>query len=168
MKTNKQLEAKVEVKDLPEMTVAYVRHIGAYKGNSQLFGNLIEKICRWAAPRGLLKFPETKIMAVYHDNPDITEEDRLRLSISIPVPADTTVDGEIGKMIIPGGQYATARFELAENEYEQAWDMVYGGWLPDSGFQPDDRPCFEIYHNDPKDHPDHKCILDICVPVKPL
>ena len=58
--------------------------------------------------------------------------------------------------------------ELAENEYEQAWDMVYGGWLPNSGFQPDDRSCFEIYHNDPKDHPDHKCILDICVPVKPL
>ena len=29
-------------------------------------------------------------------------------------------------------------------------------------------PCFEICHNDPKEHPEHKHIVDICVPVKPL
>ena len=30
----------VEVKDLPEMTVAYVRNIGPYKGNPALFEKL--------------------------------------------------------------------------------------------------------------------------------
>jgi AraC family transcriptional regulator len=43
-----------------------------------------------------------------------------------------------------------------------------GDWLPDSGYQPDDRPCYELYHNDPKEHPENKCIVDICIPVKPL
>ena len=46
-------------------------------------------------------------------------------------------------------------------------DAVYAGWRPDSGFQPDDRPCFEIYHNDPRQHPEGKGIVDIGIPVKP-
>jgi AraC family transcriptional regulator len=55
--------------------------------------------------------PETQVMAVYHDNPDITEESKLRTSACITVTEDTAVDGEIGKMTVPGGKYALARFE---------------------------------------------------------
>ena len=78
------------------------------------------------------------------------------------------MEGEIGKMKVPGGKYAVARFELATDEFEDAWNTIYGGWLPDSGYQPDHRPALEFCHNDPKDHPDHKHLVDICVPVVPL
>jgi AraC family transcriptional regulator len=36
----------VEVKELPEMTVAYVRHIGPYKADAQLFERLFGKLCQ--------------------------------------------------------------------------------------------------------------------------
>ncbi len=120
----------------------------------------------WA--RDLLQFPETKVMAVYHDNPDVTDESKLRTSACITVPEDTKVEGEVGKMTISVGKYAVAHFEIFENEYENAWNAVYGTWLPDSGYQPDDRPPFELFLNDPKEHPEHKHIVDIYVPVKPL
>jgi len=48
MKTNKELIANVEVKDIPEMYVAYIRHIGSYAGDVQLFGNLFNRLCTWA------------------------------------------------------------------------------------------------------------------------
>jgi AraC family transcriptional regulator len=167
MKDNKHIN--VEVKDMPELTVAYIRHIGPYKGNSALFENLFGKLMKWAGPRGLLRFPETQVMAIYHDDPNITEEDKLRVSVCISVPKDTPVEGEIGKMTVPGGKFAIARFELTgSKDYEKAWDMVLGGWLPESGYQPDDRLCYELYHNDPKEHPEGKHIVDICMPVKPL
>ena len=166
MKTSK-LTADVKVKQVPEMTVAYVRNIGQYKGNSALFEKLIGKLCRWAGPRRLLG-KDTKTMAIYHDNPDLTPEDKLRLSIAIEIPEDTRVSGEVGKMTIPAGQYAMARFELGENEYQEAWNLLYAGWLPESGYQPADGPCYELYLNDPKDHPQNKCIVDICISVKPL
>ena len=67
-------------------------------------------------------------------------------------------------MIIPGGKYAMAHFELLPDEYEDA----YGQWLPESGYQPADSPCFELYRNDPKTHPEGRHIVDICIPVKPL
>jgi AraC family transcriptional regulator len=158
----------VEVKDLPELTLAYVRYVGPYKGDGDLFEGLFGKLFQWAGPRNLLQYPETKTIIIYHDNPDITDEMKLRISVSITVPAETAVDGEIGKMVIPAGKYALARFELGNDDYQEAWDWVYRTWLPESGYQPDDRPCFEMYHNDPKTHPQGKSIVDICIGVKPL
>jgi len=152
---------------MPEKSVAYVRHVGPYAGDTALFGRLFGKLMGWAGPRGLLQ-PEMQCMAVYHDDPKVTEDDRLRLSVCIPVPEDTKTDDGIGKMTIPAGKCAFARFELNPDEYSRAWDAVMGKWLPESGFQPDDRPCFELYHNDPKTHPEGLHIVDICVPVKPL
>ena len=71
-------------------------------------------------------------------------------------------------MAIPGGKFAVASFEIAGDEFEDAWNMLMGGWMPASGYQPDDRRCYEIMHNNPKEHPEGKHIVDICVPVKPL
>lgn len=168
MKSENQLQADIQVKQLPEMTVAYVRHVGPYKGDEKLFENLFNRLMKWAGPRGLLRFPETQVIAVYHDNPEITEESKLRTSACITVPADTQVSGEIGKMTIAGGKYAVAHFEISTDQFQAAWDAVCGGWLPDSGYQCDDGPCFERYYNSHKEHPEHKHVLDICVPVKPL
>ena len=161
-------QVQVEVKDMPEFNVAYIRHIGPYAGDSDLFEEIFTRLMNWAGPRGLLRFPETKVIAVYHDDPKITDEDKLRLSACITVPEDTPVEGEVGKMAVPGGKFAVARFELSTDEFEEAWNMVYGGWLPESGYQPDDRLFYELYHNDCREHPEKKSIVNICVPVKPL
>jgi AraC family transcriptional regulator len=84
------------------------------------------------------------------------------------VPPETQAEGEVGRTTLPAGKYAVAHFELGEHEYSEAWKAVMGGWLPESGYQPDDRPCFELYLNDPKQHPQGKAIVDICVPVRPM
>ncbi|MBN2187332.1 MAG: AraC family transcriptional regulator [Dehalococcoidia bacterium] len=168
MKNNKELVTNVEVKDIPDMHVAYIRHIGPYAGDEQLFANLFSRLCAWAGPRGLLSSPETKFITIYHDNPDITEESKLRTDVCISVAPDTQVGGEIGKATIPAGKYAIGHFEIAPDQYGDAWNAVYGGWLPESGYQPDDRPCFELYLNDPKQHPEGKHVVDIYAPVKPM
>ncbi len=168
MKEKRQLEFQVEVKEMPEMQLAYVRHIGPYAGDEALFRRLYEKLMKWAGPRGLLNFPETQILNIYHDDPNLTEASKLRLSVCITVPKDTKVDGEIGKMSLPAGKYAFARFELNVDEFGQAWDAVCGSWLPDSGYQPADGPCYEHCLNDPKEHLEGKHIVDIVIPVKPL
>jgi AraC family transcriptional regulator len=162
------LTADVRVETLPDMTVAYVRHVGPYQGDVALFERLWGTLMKWAGPRGLLQQPDAKMMSVYHDSPEITDHDKLRTSVCVTVPEDTTVSGEVGRMVIPGGRYAMGRFEIDASRYGEAWDFVFGRWLPDSGYQPDDRPAFEICLNDPGAHPEGKHIVDICVPVKPL
>lgn len=168
MKGEKPIETNVEVKELPAMDVVYIRHIGPYKGDNELFGQLFGRLFQWAGPRGLLNFPEAKILTLYHDDPEITDEEKLRISVCISAPADTKVDGEIGKMKVEGGKYAVAHFEIDASQYGDAWNMIFGEWLPQSGYQCDDRLCYELYLNDPEHHPEKKHIVDICIPVKPL
>jgi AraC family transcriptional regulator len=162
------LHADVEVKDLPALHVAYLRHVGPYAGDAALFKRLFERLFTWAGPRGLIRFPETRLLSVYHDNPDVTDEEKLRMDVCMTVPDGTPVDGEIGKRTIPGGTYAVAHFEVRPDQYGDAWNAVFGGWLPESGYQPADGPCFELYLNNPEQHPEGKHEFDICVPVKPL
>lgn len=61
-----------------------------------------------------------------------------------------------------------ARFTLDPAEYGQAWNWLMGVWFPSSGYQPDDRLCFEVYLNDPSQHPERKHIVEIWEPVKSL
>jgi len=158
----------VEVKDIKEMPVIYIRNIGMFKGEPKLFRKLLGKLFKWAGARGLIRDPDTKILSVYHDYPGITEDAKFRTSICLTVPGDTVVDGEIGKMTIPGGKYAIGHFTLDAHQYKKAWNYIFGGWLPGSGYQPDDHSCFEIYLNNPEEHPDKKSVVDIYLPVKPF
>lgn len=158
----------VEVKEMPAFNVAYVRHIGPYAADEDLFRSLYERLMKWAMPRDLFKPDKTTFMSVYHDDPKITDENKLRVSACLTVPEGTETDGEVGHMVVPGGKFAVATCEINVDEYEQAWDALMGGWMPNSGYQPDDRLCYEIARNNPDEHPKKMHVVDICVPVKPL
>ncbi len=122
-KMAEELRMDVRVEELPAQTVAYIRHVGPYQGDSELFRGLFGRLFQWRAPE--------------------------------------TSSGS-------GGSYAQARFELNPEDYAAAWGAVFGDWLPESGYQPDDRIVFERYLNNPGEHPQGKHIVEICIPVKPL
>lgn len=168
MKGESTLKADVEVKEMESLYVAYLRHVGPYQGDMDLFDGLWGRMMQWAGPRGLMQPPQTQAMTIYHDDPEVTPDDKLRISICITVPEGTPAEGEIGTMTLDGGKVAVATFDLRPDQYGDAWSAVYGGWLPGSGFQPDDRPAYELYLSDPKEHPEHMQEVAICVPVKPL
>jgi len=125
-RTNMKLNKSVEVKELPEMTVAYIRHVGPYKGDDKLFESIWNKLFAWAGPRGLIGGKDFRSLIIYHDDPNVTTEDKLRTSVCITVPAETKVDGVLGKMKIEAAKYVMARFELTAGDFQQAWDWVYG------------------------------------------
>jgi len=160
------LETTVEVEEVAAHNVVYLRHVGPY-GQADVIPRLVGKLYGWAVPRGL-RTPAAKLLLVAHDNPGITDSDKLRLSICLTVPEGTAGEGEFGTMTIPGGAFAVARFEIPPSRIAEAWDVVIGDWLPQSGYQPDDRLCYEEALGDPREHPQGKIILKIHVPVRPL
>jgi AraC family transcriptional regulator len=156
----------VDIKLIPGLYVAYIPHRGPYKGDTALFERLFSRLFAWAGARNLLR-PETKVLAVYYGDPEVTKESQLSMSVCITVPESTEAGDDVEVMTIPGGTYAIAHFEIDQDEYEAAWNALYGIWLPESGHQPDnDRPPFELYLNDPREHPQHKHIIDIYLPLK--
>lgn len=157
----------VEVKKVTEIKVIYVRHTGPYKKDVQLFEKLFSKLSTWAAKRNLISSDETKWLILFHDTPDITEDNKLRISVCMTVSEEVKVDGEVGSLIIPEGKFAIGHFELKNDQYQAAWNAMFDDWFPVSGYQPDDGLSFELYPNVSPNNT-KKQIVDIYIPVKPL
>ena len=157
------METEVIVKEMPELQVIYCRHTGAFNQIGQAYGKLMQ----FAGPRGLLGSPSAKTLTVYHDDPSVTEIDKMRQSACLIVNSDVKVEGEIGKMTVPAGKYAVGHFEIVETQFEQAWNTMCL-WLTESGYEPGEGYNYELYYNDHSQHPERKFILDICIPLKRL
>lgn len=157
------METKIIVKEMPAIQVIYCRHTGQFN----LIGQAYDKLMQFAGPRGLLNSPDAKTLTVYHDDPSVTEIEKVRQSACLIVTGDVKVEGEIGKMTIPGGKYAVGHFEIGETQFEQAWNTMCL-WLTESGYEPGEGYSYELYHNHHEQHPERKFILDICIPVKSL
>lgn len=161
-------DVTVEIKNINKINIAYIRHIGPFKGETEKWGSLFQKLISWGASRGLINCSDTQYFTVFRDELEITDFSKFKADVCISVEAETKADGDIGISHIAAGRYAVAQFEIDANEYEQAWQLIYSEWLPKSGFQPDERCCFERYLNDPKQHPKNKHIIEVYIPVKPI
>lgn len=157
------MEANIKVKEMPEMNAIYVRHIGAFNK----IGEAYEKLFKWACPRGLFVPNITKCATIIHDDPSVTEIQKVRQSACIIVNDKVKLEGEVGQFIIPGGKYVVGHFELGLSDFEKAWNSMCK-WFIESGYQQGDGCSYELYHNDHTSHPEQKFIIDICIPVKPL
>lgn len=160
---NTNMEKNITVKKMPAMDLIYCRHVGPF----DQIGGAYEKLFKWAGPRGLLRFPETKTLTVYHDDPKVVDIEKLRQSACITVDEDAKPEGEFDKMHLPGGSYAVGSFKVKPHQFGEAWDAVCR-WLADSGYQPSDGYPYEYYPEEHTDENPPTFTVDICVPVKPL
>ena len=160
---NFNMEKYITVKEMPAMDLIYCRHVGQF----DQIGGAYQKLFKWAGPRGLLRFPETKTLTVYHDDPKVVDIEKLRQSACITVDEDAKPEGEFGKMHLPGGKYAVGSFKVKPHQFGEAWDAVCR-WLADSGYQPSDGYPYEYYPEEHTNENPPTFTVDICVPVKPL
>jgi len=85
------------------------------------------------------------------------------------VPAGFSGDKWVNVADLPGGRYAVTGWSGTAHEIGAAWESLYRGWLPGSGYEPDDRPCIEIYRGDPEVKGRRGAFrCDLCVPVRPV
>ncbi len=155
-----------EVQQLEERTVAFVSFVGNYIGKAEIFHDLFTKLYNWAGPKGIMG-PSTQFLSSYKDDPNVTEPEDLTLDVCMTISDETTVEGEIEKKVLPGGQYVVMQAELSgPDEYAQAWIEIVK-WIDKSNYEIDMlRPSYEIYLNNPEEHPEKHHIIDICMSVK--
>lgn len=162
---NKPIELTIQ--SVEPVKVLYLRYTGSYKGNSDLFSKLFTKLYRFADKNKMIS-KETKWFVVYHDYSELTAEEKLRLSVCMSVKNDVTGQGEFGCMELAGGKYAVGRFLLGTDEYQSAWNYMILEWLPDSGYLPDDRFCFEFYPPQENEEDQARRSVEIFIPIAPL
>ncbi len=164
-------ELVVDVVEMPDQIVAYVRHHGKYDPQDKdLFKSMFDKLLGWAIPRNLFVPPETKaIMSYSNGNPKDMTNDYVSVDVCITIESHNLVDGDISSRVIPSGKYAElSLFGVTMEESAVSWDYVFHNWLPNSGFQPGDGDYYVHHLNDPEQHPEKLYDLKMYLPVKPL
>lgn len=162
---DQDMRSTIEIAERPELVVAYVEHVGPYEE----IGAAVEEIVGWAAARGWPGGPDALVLGLYLDDPETTERSMLRSRACVTVPPGTPVgdDRRVGTMTIPGGMFAVGHFEIDPDEYGRAWGAV-ADYVRGSGHAADDRMCYEVYLNNPAEHPEGKHLVDICEPVRAI
>lgn len=154
---------RVRIGKLPSYRVAYMRYVGPYgpKGIPQLW----ERLARWRAAREI--GTDSPMLGLAYDDPRIAAAQTCRYDACVTVPTDFVADRHVNVIDTASGRYAMSRFEGTAADIVTAWDRAFGGWLPDSGFEPDDKPVIELYDG-VGPHPTRAFRCELCLPVRPL
>lgn len=154
------MNARIEVKETPELNLAGVTHVGVNG-----IENAFEKLTKWAIPKGLLKNPETKMGRVFFDSFKFTAPDKVRMSIFLVTNEPFKAEGEINKLTISKGKCIIGRFEITPMEFEKSWTSLFI-WMNENGYKKGNENPYEIYHNDYREHPENKFIVDLHIPIE--
>jgi len=106
-------------------------------------------------------------IGIYFDNPEAKPEPELRSMAGAELRLDEVPQGMEGYKIA-GGRYAVLTLRGPYELIPQAYDALFGTWLPESGEMPGDAPCFEIYLNSPMDTKPEDLLTEICLPLTDL
>ena len=159
LKTWTTMNARIEIQTMPRMELAYISVIGP-----QHLSDAYRKLMEWATPNGILN-EHTKLITIYHDSLKVTDEPKVRLSACITLETPVTVTGEIGLTSIQSAAYVVGKYEITLDEFEDAWTGMFL-WMNENGYKRAEGNPFEIYHNNFNEHPEKKCIVDLCIPIR--
>lgn len=67
---------------------------------------------------------------------------------------------------IEGGLYASHRLVGPYALIAPTFQALFGGWLPQSGYEPADRPALEFYRSRPAPRRQPEYVTDLLIPVR--
>jgi AraC family transcriptional regulator len=152
---------KVEIKEMPELRLGSVRHVGPYNRITEAFGRLHD-----IAARASLHGPDATLLAIYHDDPEITPAAELRSEAAITLPRGAAVPRGLEERRLRAGRYACTTHVGPYEQLGDAWVRLIGDWLPRSGHRMRDAESFELYRNTPADTKADELVTELYVPIE--
>jgi AraC family transcriptional regulator len=129
---------------LPARRVAYLRVFKPYEGGRAMAATA--QLVTWARERGLAG---GQWLGYQWDDPEIVPLDRCRYDIGVEIPESVRLDAGISETRFAPMTVAEIDIAGAVDLELRALDWLFTTWLPHSGFEPDDQPCFEAFNGEP-------------------
>lgn len=130
---------QIQLKHLPSIQILYKRKVGSYKeGEAELWDRLSGLI----ESSGLNGQP---CFGIGLDDPRVTPMTRCRFDACVELPKSISVSANTPVKPLPGGLHAVLPYNGLAGESEGHWIWLLQTWLPQSGYQVSQHPCFERY-----------------------
>jgi AraC family transcriptional regulator len=167
LNTNKKMKTTLDLKPVIQTieprSVIYVSSIGPYEGKGTELA--WKKVCSFAGRKRLFG-KHTEFIGVSHDDPKITDPGKLRYDACVTITGEVQPEGEVGVREIPGGRYAVFMHRGPYEHFKDSYDYIYSVWLPESGEELRDDPCFELYLNSPDETSPEDLRTEIYLPIR--
>lgn len=157
----RRLNMNVDIVNLDDIPIAFVPHRGSYDDIHEAF----QRIIGWASLKGFMR-DDTLTLGRYYDDPDSVTESALRSEACVAVPDGIEASDGVELGTMSGGTYAKVVYKGPYENMKEAYDFIYGSWMPESGRDAEDRPCVEFYLNSPEDTAPEDLIAEIYIPLK--
>ena len=152
-----------KVIDIETKKAIYIRLTGAY---SELdFCGAWGKLWAYVKENKLFSAGIEHI-SIYHDDPKVTNSEKLRTDVCLVLPKPAEPKGEIGMKEIAGGKYAVFSYQGPYTNLGIVYDTIFAQWLPDSGYELRNAPLYEKYINDPSRTEEAKLKTEIYIPLQ--
>ncbi len=150
----------VKIRTEPAHTLVGLPHRGPYIEIDRTF----EQVSAICSARNL--WPDVRGMTgVYFDMPGTKPDAELRSFAGVIYLGSPLPDG-LEVQELAAGKVAVLTYKGPYTGLAAAYDSLFGGWLPTSGEEPADRPCYEIYLNDPRTTAPEELLTEICLPLR--
>jgi len=149
------------IKQLPELHVAYIRHTGAY----DKVGKAFQKLVLWAATHLALKLKPTTL-GIVHDNPDLTEEEKIRFDACVLLSKAIKPTNEIGYKVLKSSKYAVFRYHGPYDGFYEVYDYIYNVCVFEKNWELGDQPALEWYVKSPPFYKPEQYVTDFFLPLK--
>jgi AraC family transcriptional regulator len=150
----------IEIGATPGLRLIGLDHTGDYNA----IGTTFDRLTALAAAKGLFR-PDTRMFGVYYDSPNDVPVAKLRSFAGLTAPEGVAPDGGLRLEVVKPGSVASLVHKGPYAELAKAYDFLFCAWLPTSGREPDDRPPFEEYLNNPREVPPSEWLTKVSIPL---
>jgi len=144
LSTGRAEESLVEVKEVPESHVIWVRTQTPIQRMGQAMGRVFGEIFRYLGPKGIN--PTGPPVAIYYSSPGSEPVD---FEVCVPVPAGVTGDENIKVKTLSGGTMASLIYVGPYRKIGSAYSILTQ-WIEKSEYSPAGT-CREVYLKGPQE-----------------
>lgn len=146
--------SKIEIQELPDFLVIYERMIGNYI-------ELKEKWLRFLDKYRDIILADTLLIERFYNDPAITRLNSCICDICITTDEFCRLENVT---TVKGGKFATYRFEGKIPDIFGTIQGIFSIWMPQSGFEMDQRCGLNIYRN--IDRENERVVMDLYIPIQ--
>ncbi len=151
---------EIEVRQQPAFRLIAESHRGDY----QFLGRTISQLHARLALRGMVGENMTPI-AVLHDDPLLVPEPDLRSDIGFAIGPDTPLPADFSETTVAASRCAVLHFKGPYVGLFEAYQYLYGHWVPNNGVELSDAPIYAMILEDPREVAPNDLRTNICLPL---
>jgi AraC family transcriptional regulator len=159
----------INLEDLPAQPVIFKRYLGPYEdllADGQSLLTLWDELLDYAE-RHQLNVDPSRLMAICHDDPYVTDPAKIRFDACLPVDGPVTASHPIGYRIIQAGLSVVRRHFGGLEEIAKTFAFIGVEWLPTDNYLLRAAPPFEVHHCKVIDGQLERLYTDAYVPLDP-